>query len=127
MLANAYIIQAGLAVYIHVHQLSRRLRLTAQNDTRHIEPKLMALFFKAVWGEVNHLMVFFGWEICRARSSRCSVCKLLGRCPRSGWPRSEWSAVSLLTHFLLYSHQATAELPSLLHFILKALHIQNSP
>ncbi len=84
VLSNAYGLHEGLAVDTHVKRLSFRMGLTTATDPVKIEKDLMPLFPKQEWGNVNHLLVFFGREICPARSPRCGVCELADICPKLG-------------------------------------------
>ena len=82
VLWGAFGINEGLAVDTHVARISRRLALTDAQDANRIEQDLLALFPRAEWGDVNHRMVSFGRDICRARAPRCDQCELLADCPR---------------------------------------------
>lgn len=84
VLSNAFGIQEGLAVDTHVKRLAYRLGLTGQTDPNRIEKDLMPLFPRKEWGEVNHLLVFFGRDVCTARSPKCPACELNDICPRLG-------------------------------------------
>ncbi len=84
VLSNAFGIQEGLAVDTHVKRLSYRLGLTGHTDPNKIEKDLMLLFPRQEWGEVNHLLVFFGRDVCTARSPKCPACELNDICPRRG-------------------------------------------
>ncbi|MDR2727390.1 MAG: endonuclease III [Deltaproteobacteria bacterium] len=82
VLWGAFGINEGLAVDTHVARISRRLALTDVQDADAIERDLLALFPRAEWGDVNHRMVSFGRDVCRARAPRCAQCELLVDCPR---------------------------------------------
>ncbi len=86
VLSNAYGLHEGLAVDTHVKRLSFRLGLTLATDPVKIEKDLMPLFPREEWGNVNHLLVFFGREVCTARSPRCGGCELADICPKRGVP-----------------------------------------
>jgi len=81
VLFNAFGLNQGIAVDTHVRRLSLRLGLTDSSNTTVIERDLMALFPRQHWGEINHFMVLFGREICRARKPFCSACFLIDICP----------------------------------------------
>lgn len=87
VLFGAFGLNEGLAVDTHVKRISYRLGLTAQTDPVAVEKDLMRLFPRAEWGDVNHRMVWFGRDVCHARSPRCDVCELTGICPRREPPR----------------------------------------
>lgn len=84
VLSNAFGVNEGLAVDTHVKRLSYRLGLTSSTDPTRIEQDLMPLFDQQDWGEVNHLLVFFGRDVCKARSPRCGECELADVCPKNG-------------------------------------------
>lgn len=87
VLFGAFGLNEGLAVDTHVKRISYRLGLTAQTDPVAVEKDLMRLFQRAEWGDVNHRMVWFGRDVCHARSPRCADCELAGVCPRREPPR----------------------------------------
>lgn len=86
VLSNAFGKNEGLAVDTHVKRLSLRMGLTASQDVKVIEKDLMALFPRKDWGEVNHLLVFFGRAVCAARKPKCPACELADICPKKGAP-----------------------------------------
>jgi endonuclease-3 len=85
---GAFGINEGLAVDTHVARIAYRLGLTDARDADKIEQDLLALFPRAEWGDINHRMVSFGRDVCRARAPRCGQCELLGNCPRRGVDKS---------------------------------------
>jgi len=84
VLSNAFGVHEGVAVDTHAKRLSFRLGLTASEDVLVIERDLMALYPREDWGEVNHLLVYYGREVCVARKPRCNGCELADICPRNG-------------------------------------------
>ncbi|WP_285905894.1 endonuclease III [Pseudodesulfovibrio pelocollis] len=84
VLSNAFGVHEGIAVDTHVKRLAFRLGLTANTDPVRIEKDLMPLFPREAWGEINHFLVYFGREVCPARSPRCAACKLDDICPKHG-------------------------------------------
>ncbi len=84
ILSNAFGIHEGIAVDTHVKRIARRLGLTESTNPIRIEKDLMPLFPRQHWGNINHFLVLFGREVCRARSPRCKACELLDICPRHG-------------------------------------------
>ncbi len=84
VLSHGFGIHEGIAVDTHVKRLSFRLGLTRSQDPKKIESDLMPLFPSSAWGEINHLLVWYGREVCRARSPRCRECILSDICPREG-------------------------------------------
>ncbi len=84
VLSNAFGIHEGVAVDTHAKRLSFRLGLTGSEDVLVIEKDLMALYPRQDWGEVNHLLVYYGRDVCQARKPRCGGCELADICPRAG-------------------------------------------
>jgi len=92
VLFGAFGINAGLAVDTHVKRISYRLGLTCETDPIAVEKDLMRLFPQKEWGDVNHRMVWFGRDVCHARSPRCTACEMLTYCPRREPPKEKKSA-----------------------------------
>ncbi|XXJ19831.1 endonuclease III [Desulfovibrio caledoniensis] len=84
VLANAFGVNEGIAVDTHVKRLAFRMGLTSKTDPIPIEKDLMPLFPQETWGDVNHLLVFFGREVCPARKPQCALCELSDICPKKG-------------------------------------------
>jgi endonuclease-3 len=84
VLSNAFGVHEGIAVDTHVKRLSFRMGLTVNTDPVRIEKDLMPLFPREAWGEINHFLVYFGREVCPARSPRCADCELADICPKNG-------------------------------------------
>jgi endonuclease-3 len=84
VLSNALGIHVGIAVDTHVRRLSFRLGLTTSENPVIIEKDLMPLFAPEAYGEINHLLVLFGREVCKARRPRCGDCVLNDVCPKRG-------------------------------------------
>jgi endonuclease-3 len=84
VLWGAFGINEGLAVDTHVARISSRLALTDAQNANKIEQELLPLFPRTEWGNINHRMVSFGRDVCRARAPRCGQCELLAVCPRRG-------------------------------------------
>ncbi|MBO4317524.1 MAG: endonuclease III [Mailhella sp.] len=82
VLWGAFGINEGLAVDTHVRRLSYRLGLTSRRDPEGIEKDLMKLFPRSEWGDVNHRMVWFGRDVCTARSPKCGACEMAAFCPK---------------------------------------------
>jgi endonuclease-3 len=58
--------------------------LTKNTDPVRIEKDLMPLYLRETWGDVNHFLVYYGREVCNARSPRCGECELADICPKHG-------------------------------------------
>ncbi|WP_027189120.1 endonuclease III [Paucidesulfovibrio longus] len=84
VLSNAYGVHEGIAVDTHVKRLTFRLGLTANTDPVRIEKDLMPLFPREAWGDINHFLVYFGREVCKAQKPRCAECELEDLCPKKG-------------------------------------------
>ena len=84
VLSNALGRNEGIAVDTHVRRLAFRLGLTSSDNPTIIEKDLMPLFPRRAWGEINHLLVLFGREVCKARNPRCHSCVLDDICPKLG-------------------------------------------
>lgn len=84
VLFGAYGINEGLAVDTHVGRIAFRLGLTGSRDPARVERDLTALFPREEWGNVNHRLVWFGRQVCRARSPLCPDCEFSAFCPRHG-------------------------------------------
>jgi len=82
VLYGAYGINAGVAVDTHVKRVSQRLGLTRSQDPGKIEKDLMSQFEQEDWGDLNHMLVLLGREVCRARKPLCDNCPLHDICPK---------------------------------------------
>ena len=83
VLGNAFGIP-GLAVDTHVLRVSRRLRLTEQEDPVAVETELTALLERKEWVMASHRMIFHGRRTCHARRPACGACPLAALCPSYG-------------------------------------------
>ncbi len=83
VLWGAFGINEGIAVDTHVGRITRKLGLTDHANPVKVEKDLMELFPRQEWGNVNHRLVWFGREVCVARSPRCSRCEMESFCPSS--------------------------------------------
>jgi endonuclease-3 len=86
VLGNAFGINEGIVVDTHVSRLSRLLGLTKQADPGKAELDLMALFPRAEWALLSHLLIFHGRRVCIARRPRCGECVLAPLCPSAQLP-----------------------------------------
>ncbi|MGE4293123.1 MAG: endonuclease III [Desulfovibrio sp.] len=84
VLSNAHGVHEGIAVDTHVKRLTFRLGLTVNTDPVRIEKDLMPLFPREAWGDINHFLVYFGREVCKAQKPRCAECELADICPKKG-------------------------------------------
>jgi endonuclease-3 len=81
VLSHAFSVDSGIAVDTHVHRLSRRLRLTNEDDPVKIERDLMKLAPRASWGRLSDLLIWHGRKVCAARKPACDRCALADICP----------------------------------------------
>ncbi|MBI4806745.1 MAG: endonuclease III [Desulfovibrio sp.] len=84
VLSNSFGVHEGIAVDTHVTRLAFRLGLTDSDNAVKIERDMMPLFPKDQWGEINHLLVYFGREVCPAHKPKCPACELTDICPKRG-------------------------------------------
>ena len=83
VLGEGFGIAKGIAVDTHVNRLSRLLSLTTFADPLRIEKDLVKLIPQRDWIAINHLLIFHGRAICRARLPLCGECILNQLCPGS--------------------------------------------
>ncbi len=81
ILYNAYGINEGIAVDTHVKRLSNRLGLTKHSDPQKIEIDLMAVTPREEWGEISHLLILHGRQVCQAKKPTHNKCVLFEVCP----------------------------------------------
>lgn len=81
ILSNVYGINEGIAVDTHVKRLSYKLGFTKNEDPVKIEKDLMDITPKEEWGNLSHLLIFHGREICRAKKPNHKECVLYDICP----------------------------------------------
>lgn len=74
-------INEGLAVDTHVKRIAFRLGLTEHKEPKEVEQDLLRLFPREEWGGINQRMVWFGREVCTARSPHCQECEMKEFCP----------------------------------------------
>src|SRR5829696_7730030 len=71
----------GLPVDTHVGRLSRRLKLTTEDDPVKVEADLNALVPAEERGRFSLRLILHGRQICHARKPECGRCVLLDLCP----------------------------------------------
>ncbi|MDA8104210.1 MAG: endonuclease III [Nitrospiraceae bacterium] len=81
VLSNAFGINEGIAVDTHVKRLAFRLGLTKNDDPVKIEKDLMEITPKEDWGNLSHLLIFHGRQICQAKKPKHADCVLYDICP----------------------------------------------
>lgn len=75
---------SGVVVDTHVHRVSRRLKLTREEDPRKIELDLMDLLPRPEWIDFSHRLIWHGRRVCAARKPDCAACTLAPYCPSAG-------------------------------------------
>ena len=81
VLSNAFGINEGIAVDTHVKRLAFRLGLTKNDDPVKIEKDLMEITPKEDWGNLSHLLIFHGRQICQAKKPKHADCVFYDICP----------------------------------------------
>jgi len=76
VLGSWFKIAEGVVVDTHVHRISRRLELTAQNDPQKIEQDLMRVIPREKWILFSHQIIWHGRKLCIARKPKCVDCPL---------------------------------------------------
>lgn len=89
VLYGAYGINEGIAVDTHVKRIAYRLGLTESQDPVAIEKDLMQVFPRESWGSVNHRMVLFGRDLCKAAKPKCGDCPFNQSCPKRNPPKDQ--------------------------------------
>ena len=71
----------GIAVDTHCKRLSRRLRLSRQEDPTKIEHDLSQILAPEEWTAFSHRLILHGRAVCHARKPACEQCVLNEHCP----------------------------------------------
>ncbi len=77
-------VNEGMAVDTHVKRIAFRLGFTGSDNPVVVEKDLLPLFPQEEWGNVNHMLVWFGRHVCDARKPACDQCEMTDLCPRNG-------------------------------------------
>lgn len=83
VLWNAFGKNEGIAVDTHVKRISKLLGLTENTDPNKIEQDLIKITPKEEWGNLTHLLIMLGREICNAKKPKHDKCPLNDICPSS--------------------------------------------
>ena len=86
ILGNAFGKNEGVVVDTHIGRLAKRLGLTRHTDPVKVEQSLIALFPRASWTLLAHLLIWHGRRTCVARKPRCGECVLADLCPSAVVP-----------------------------------------
>ena len=84
VLWGSFGINEGIAVDTHVERIAFRLGFASGHNPAVTERELMELFPREQWGDLNHRLVWFGRQVCDARSPRCGECELEPVCDKNG-------------------------------------------
>jgi endonuclease-3 len=83
VLANAYGINEGIAIDTHCITVSNRLGVVRTKNPEKIEQVLMGITPRKEWGNITHLFIALGRDVCTARAKLCERCVLNDICPSS--------------------------------------------
>jgi endonuclease III len=83
VLGTVFGIAEGIVVDTHVHRVSRRLHLTAEDRPEKIERDLMRVIPRERWIDFGHQLIWHGRRICHARKPACPECPLAPMCPEA--------------------------------------------
>jgi endonuclease III len=83
VLANAFGKHEGIAIDTHCITVANRLFLYKAKNAAQVEERLMQIVPKSDWGNVNHLFIALGRDVCTARRKHCDRCVLKDICPSS--------------------------------------------
>jgi endonuclease-3 len=81
VLGNAFVINVGVVVDMHVQRLSQRLGVTRETTPEKIEAELMKLIPTDQWTMFSHWLIWHGRRRCEARKPRCADCEVAALCP----------------------------------------------
>jgi len=81
VLGAGYGLAEGIVVDTHVGRISRKLRLSSEQDPVKLERDLIELIDRKHWIAFSHLLIAHGREVCKARKPNCSGCFLTKLCP----------------------------------------------
>ena len=81
ILYNAFNITEGIAIDTHVKRLANRLGLSRNEDPVKIEKDLMTITPKEEWGDLTHILIAHGRQVCQARKPMHDACVLADICP----------------------------------------------
>ncbi len=87
VLYNAYGISEGIAIDTHCITVANRLGLATTKNPIAIERDLTEIVDKKDWGDITHLFIALGRDVCTARRKYCESCVLNRICPSSTVPQ----------------------------------------
>lgn len=80
VLLNAFGIAEGIAVDTHVKRVSNRIGLSRESNPLRIEKDLLSIVPKENIGDINHLFIAHGREICTSGRPKCGLCPIAIYC-----------------------------------------------
>ena len=83
VLYNGFGKNSGIAIDTHCITVANRLGLVNTKSAVKIEDELMQITKRDDWGDITHLFIALGRDVCRARDKRCAECVLNDICPSS--------------------------------------------
>lgn len=83
VLSNAFGINEGIAIDTHCITVANRLGLVRTKDPKIIEKRLMKMIDEKEWGNITHLFIALGRDVCTAKTKYCTRCILNDMCPSS--------------------------------------------
>lgn len=80
ILGDAFGVPA-FAVDTHITRIAKRLKIAKEKDSvLQIEKNITRALPQSEWIDGHHAMIYFGREVCSARSPKCVTCPLLKIC-----------------------------------------------
>ncbi|MEM0154291.1 MAG: endonuclease III [Methanothrix sp.] len=73
----------GIAIDTHCITVLNRLGMTKSKNAEKIEKEIMQITDKKEWGNLTHLLIALGRDVCTARAKHCEACVLNKICPSS--------------------------------------------
>lgn len=83
ILSECFNSPVGIAVDTHVKRTSKRIGFTLNIDVNKIEKDLIRKISRPMWGDINHMLVTHGRNICNARKPKCDVCVINRLCKKN--------------------------------------------
>lgn len=80
VLYNAFGKSFGIAIDTHCITVSNRLKLSKTNNPLIIERELMRIVERRYWGDLTHLFIALGRDVCTSRKKYCGKCILNNVC-----------------------------------------------
>lgn len=76
VLYNAFGKIFGIAIDTHCITVSNRLKLSKTDNPKIIEMELMKIVEKRYWGDLTHMFIALGRDVCTSRKRHCEECVL---------------------------------------------------